>query len=185
MKTILLTLLLSLSFNVIASLKTIPDEGGWVNKDGTRTPNSDNMKSINGFGGWLVVTPDKNWAQKWETPTENTPYFSEANEVKYGEELTILPFFINPKVDSAGEINIYCHIKITKPTGKVSIDQDNIPCANGKLHGDPGNIRLTTTVVKYIGEDKDPPGTWVVEFTISNNNRNISIPLKTEFTLIK
>jgi len=185
MKNLLLLIFISLPFTTLANLETRPDEGGWVNKDGTRVANSGNMKSINGFGGWLVVTPDKDWVQKWETPTENIPYLSEANEVKYGEELTILPFFINPKVNSVGEINIFCHIKITKPTGKTSIDQGNIPCANGKLHGDPRNIRLTTTVVKYIGEDKDPPGTWVVEFTITDNNKNISIPLKTKFTLIK
>lgn len=185
MKTILLTLFLSISFNALASLETTPYEGGWVNKDGTRAPNSDSMKSLNGFGGWLVVTPDKDWLKKWQTPTENIPYFSEANEVKYAEELTILPFFINPKVNSDGEINIICQIKITKPTGETSIDQANIPCANGKLQGKPGNIRLTTTIVKYIGDDNDPAGTWLVEFTISDNNRNISIPLKTKFTLIK
>ena len=185
MKIILFTLFLGLSLNAIANIETRPDEGGWINKDSTRAPNSDSMKSINGFGGWLVVTPDKDWAQKWETPTENIPYFSEANEVKYGEELTILPFFINPKADSAGEINIFCHIKITKPTGKASIDQGNIPCANSKLYGDPRNIRLTTTIIKYIGENNDPSGTWLVEFTIFDKNRNTSIPLKTQFTLIK
>lgn len=185
MKNLLLLITLSFPIITLANLETRPDEGGWVNKDGTRVDNSDNMKSINGFGGWLVVTPDKDWVQKWETPTENIPYFSEASEVNYGEELTILPFFINPKVNSSGEINIYCHIKITKPTGIASIDQGNIPCATGKLQGAPRNIRLTTTVIKYIGEAKDPPGTWTVEFTITDNNRNISVPLMTKFTLIK
>ncbi len=143
------------------------------------------MKSIDGFGGWLVVTPDKDWVKKWETPTENIPNFSEADKVKYGEELTILPFFINPKVNPAGKINIICSIKITRPTGTISINQQDIPCATGKLNGDPKNVYLTKTVIKFIGEKNDPPGTWVVEFIISDKNRDISVPLKTEFTLIK
>jgi len=75
MKNIIFIVFLSLSLNAFGNLETRPDAGGWVSKDGTRVPNSDNMKSINGFGGWLVVTPDKDWAQKWETPTENIPYF--------------------------------------------------------------------------------------------------------------
>jgi len=185
MKNLLLLIFLNFPPNALANLGTRPDEGGWVNKDGTSVANTDNMKSIRGFGGWLVVTPDKDWSQKWETPTENIPYFSEANEVNYGEELTILPFFINPEVNSSGEISIICHIIITDPTGMAPIDQDNIPCAVGKLHGDPRNIRLTTTVIKFIGEANDPPGTWSVVVTITDKNRNISIPLKTRFTLIK
>ena len=185
MKYIILFILILSPISTLASLETRPDEGGWVDKDGNRVPNQDNIKSINGFGGWLVVTPDKDWVQKWETPTESIPRFSEATEVKYGEELTILPFFINPKVDSSGNIDIFCHIKITRPDNTVSIDQDNIPCANGKLHGDPENIRLTQTVIKYVGEKSDPPGIWLVEFTIFDKNRNTVIPLKTRFSLIK
>ena len=34
------------------------DEGGWVDRNGNPVPNSDDMKSAGGFGGWLVVTPD-------------------------------------------------------------------------------------------------------------------------------
>lgn len=184
MNKLLFTLLLFPLIS-LASYETKQDEGGWVAKDGTRIPNSDNQKSINGFGGYLVVTPDEDWAEKWNTPVLNIPYFSETKEVHYGEKLTILPFYINPKADQSGNISIYCNIRITKPTGKTSIDQNNIPCAVEKLNGDPRNVRLTQTVIHYIGEEKDPAGQWIVELTIIDKNRNISVPLKTTFTLVQ
>ena len=52
------------------------EEGGWRDKDGNPVPNTDSMNSIDGFGGWLIVTPDKDWEEKWNTPSEDIPHFS-------------------------------------------------------------------------------------------------------------
>jgi len=185
MKHILTIIILGLSFSAIASLETRPDPGGWVSRDGSRVPNRDNMKSVNGFGGWLVVTPDKDWEQKWETPPENIPHFSEASEVSYGEQLTILTFYINPKLNDAGEFNLSCDIKVTRPDGSFSINAKDYDCGSGKLMGNPRNIRLAPTVIKYIGESGDLPGKWIVEVNIIDNIRRTKIPLKTSFNLGK
>ena len=99
------------------------DDFHWLMDDGTKAPDRENQKSISGFGGWLLVTPDKDWEQKWNTPFENVPYFSEAENVKLGEELTILPFFANPKLDEISNFEILCDIKVEKPDGTFSIDE--------------------------------------------------------------
>ena len=134
-----LTILVFLSvFNLAnAGYESETNQGGWVYKDGTSVPNSDSMKSIKGFGGWLVVTPDADWEEKWNTPPDTTPNFTVASEVNYGEELTILPFYINPKLNSRGEANVLCDIKITRPDGSNAIDVKDIECASGKLQGNP------------------------------------------------
>ena len=59
------------------------ETGVWVFVDGRSVPNSDTIKSINGFGGSLVVTPDPDWEEKWNTSPETVPHFSEAAEVSY------------------------------------------------------------------------------------------------------
>jgi len=179
MKHILFLLLIALSYPLHA------EEGGWATRDGKVASNTDSMKSINGFGGWLVVTPDPDWEKKWNTPPDSAPYFSEAKDVKYGQVITILPFFINPKTNNSGEILILCDIKVTRPDGSHSINAKGIKCASGKLQGNPRNIRLTSTVIKYIGEDGDLPGIWKIEVNITDNIRNVSIPLKTQFNLVK
>lgn len=185
MKYSVITFILLLSFNTNATLEPVSDQGGWVNRDGKRVPNTDNMKSIRGFGGWLVVTPDVDWEAKWYTSPETTPNFTEATTVKYGETLTILPFYINPGLNSSGEASVLCNIKVIRPDGSDSINAKDIKCVSGKLHGDPGNIRLTSTVIKYVGEEGDLPGIWHVEFELTDTVRKVTLPLKTRFKLVK
>ena len=63
---ILHILLLMLSTASYANYEANVSSEGWITKDGQPVPNTDNMKTIKGFGGWLIVTPDKNWSEKWE-----------------------------------------------------------------------------------------------------------------------
>jgi len=157
----------------------------WRTGDGSKAPNTKNQKSISGFGGWLLVTPDKDWEAKWNTPREYIPHFSEADEVELGEELTILPFFANPKLDESRNYSIFCDIKIVRPDGRLSIDEIDIPCAQGALDTDPMSIFLTQTVIKYVGEAGDPYGEWTVYFNMKDALRGIEIPLETSFKLVK
>ena len=177
MKSLLVFLLMTLALDAHA------ETGGWVTRDGKPVPNSDAMKSINGFGGWLVVTPDQDWEEKWNTSPETIPNFSEAKDVSYGEKLTILAFYINPKINASGELGVICDIKVTRPDGSSSANAKGVKCAAGKLQGNPRNIRLTSAVIKYIGEKGDPPGEWIVEVTLTDKVRGTAIPLKTHFNL--
>jgi hypothetical protein len=171
------------SIAMALSLAAQAETGSWVSKDGRPVPNSDSMKSINGFGGSLLVTPDPDWEEKWNSSPETVPYFSEAKDVSYGEQLTILVFFINPKTDSYGAVNVRCDIKVTRPDGSTSVDERDVQCADGKLQGNPRNVRLTSAVIKYVGEEGDPPGKWVVEVSLTDQVRETAVPLKTQFTL--
>jgi len=180
MRNILVFLCLSFSASALCS-----DEFHWLMADGSIAPERENQKSISGFGGWLLVTPDKDWEQKWNTPYENVPHFSEAEDVKIGEELTILPFFANPKLSTTANFEILCDIKVQKPDGTFSINEIDIPCARGELHQDPRSIFLTQTVIKYIGEKGDPFGTWTVYFEMKDSIRGVSVPLKTSFNLVQ
>lgn len=157
---------------------------GWVTEDGQPIPNSDQVKSINGFGGWLVVTPDADWEAKWNTSPETIPRFTEAKDVSFGEALTILAFYINPKTNDSGEVDVRCGIKVTRPDGTSSVDEADIPCASGKLQGDPGYVRLSSAVVQFVGEEGDPPGEWVVEVSLTDKVRGTTLPLRARFRLL-
>ena len=154
-----------------------------MTRDGKPVPNSDAMKSINGFGGWLVVTPDLDWEAKWNTSPETIPSFSEAKDVSYGEALTILTFYINPKTNATGQLEVFCDIKVTRPDGSSSVNANGVQCAAGKLQGAAHNIRLSSAVIKYVGERSDPPGEWIVEVKLTDKVRGTTIPLKTRFNL--
>jgi len=160
---------------------------GWRDQNGDPIPNTDFMKTINGFGGWLVVTPDQDWDKKWNTPAENIPHFKEAKEVHYGQELTILIFFTNPKLDEKNKINIVCDIKVVRPDETFSANTKDVSCANWEAQ--PGqykySIQLAQTVIRYVGEKKDPPGIWRVIINLKDINSGIEVPLQTEFHLVK
>lgn len=177
MKNIITVFLLTLS--LVAHAET----GGWVNETRKPVPNSDAMKSMEGFGGWLVVTPDSDWENKWNNSPETIPKISSAKDVSYGDNLTILIFYINPKTNASGEIDIRCDLKGTRPDGSISVNAKGIQCAAGKLQGAQQNIRLSSVVIDYIGEDGDPPGEWIIEATLTDQIRKTSIPLKTHFVL--
>ena len=185
MKIIRIFLILIISTSSYANYEANVSYEGWVTKDGKPVPNTDNMKSIKGFGGWLIITPDKNWAEKWETPSDTTPYFSEAQTVEYGEQLTILTFYINPLKDKSGHVNIVCGIKITRPNKTTSIDNQNIQCINGEFKGNPRSVYLSPVVIKYSGDAGDPTGDWLVEVVLTDKNRGARVELKSKFTLTK
>ncbi len=165
------------------ALPVYGSELGWVDSYGNVLKNTESQKWINGFGGWLIVTSDQNWREKWNTPEIGTPVFTEAKYVELGEKITILTLFKNPQVDINNHINLTCDIKITKPDGTVSYEKNDIGCAAEELVGSRENVRLSHVIIDYIGELGDPYGLWVVEVTLNDNNANVSIPLKNSFEL--
>ncbi len=168
----------------ILSVALASDEGGWVDRSGNPVPNSDEMKSIGGFGGWLVVTPDPDWEKEWYTPSEHSPNFVTVDKVKVGEVLAILPLFVNPKPDAGGIVRIQCDIRIIRPNQTISLDEKNLDCFTYKLTRDPRSVWLSAIIPKYVGEAADPKGNWQVELILRDMVRKVEVPLKTSFTLI-
>jgi hypothetical protein len=170
---------------LFSTLALADDDFSWLLEDGSPAPSTDSQKSIGGFGAWLLVTPDKDWEAKWNTPAEHVPYFSSADEVRIGDDLTILPFFANPKLNDEAYFEIVCDIRVERPDGTMSLDQSNIPCANGIITVDPKTIFLSQMVVKYIGEEGDPFGKWTVYVDFTDTLRGVTVPLKASFNLIE
>jgi hypothetical protein len=156
---------------------------GWRDSSGQVVPDSQDQKVVNGFGAFVIVTSDQDWEEKWSTPSDSTPGFTTADEVPFGKKLTILVFFANPKPDAKGDIRITCDLKVTRPDGSTSISQKGVDCASGALTGPPENLRLTQMVAEFIGEAGDPPGQWVVEVIVRDENADATVPLRTGFVL--
>ena len=55
---------------------------GWKDQHGKPVPETEARRSLNGFGGWLLVTPDLDWREKWDTPPDTAPHFREAKSVR-------------------------------------------------------------------------------------------------------
>src|SRR5262245_12239245 len=175
--------LLAAAFLLIPVLVSAGDVA-WLGPDRKKWPDTEFRKTKNDFAAMLLVTPDIDWRQKWTTPPDTIPRFREAKSVKVGEELVILTFFVNPKTDENRTARVRCSIKVTRPNKTLSINERGLPCFEGELKGDPNNIRLAPTVIKFVAETTDPPGEWIVDVEVEDVRRSTTLPLRTRFTLL-
>ncbi|XHS77822.1 hypothetical protein ACFJGW_19210 [Burkholderiaceae bacterium UC74_6] len=149
----------------------------------TESPSeSSNQKSIDGFSGLVLVTPDADWEAKWNAPPETRPEFRTVSTIHRGETIFVLTFFSNPKLDAESLADISCGIEITRPDGTVSAHQDEVPCFKAKLTN-PRSIYRTGAVIKFVGDPGDPVGVWRFKLTVRDRVRNVVLPLSTEVTL--
>jgi len=155
----------------------------WRDAKGNPAPDTEFRRSKNGFGGWLLVTPDTDWQKKWETSPEIIPHFNGSDTVERGKQLFILTFFSNPKTDSNGTADVTCDIDVTRPNGTSSVHQVDAICFRGKLEGDASNVRLSAPILSFTGEPNDPAGKWTVRVILKDNQRQVALPLTTSFTL--
>jgi len=170
------TVAVLLSFNVLA-------QEGWEDENGRLAPNTDHRRVVSGFGGWLVVTADADWREKWETPQAVIPRFNEARAVARGGKLSILTFFTNPALDGSRHANVTCDIDVLRPDGSFSVREVGVKCYTGPIPGDSRNVYLSKPVLVFVAEANDPLGEWLVHVTLIDNVRHISLPLKTSFAL--
>jgi hypothetical protein len=167
----------------ILSATTFAADIGGRNGDGGQSPNADAKKSARGFGGLLVVTPDKNWEEKWNTPEETTPRFITSKRVRVGETLTILIFFNNAILSPQGGVQVLCDIQLVRPDKTISVDAKKVDCFTGPIQGDPVNVRLAKPRLGFKGESSDVLGAYTVHVTLYDNIASIAVPLEATFTL--
>lgn len=158
-------------------------QSGWRDMNGTPLPESDTIKSRQGFSASLIITPDKNWQEKWNTPPETVPSFRTATEVSEGGELFILTFLSNPQLDADGFTDVSCDFQVQRPDGSMSADERGLPCFKVPLKADPRHVYLSTASMKFVAEPSDLRGVWRVTVVVTDLHRQVSIPLQTSFTL--
>ena len=172
-----------LALGLAISAASVGQGGFWKDRQGNPAQETEARRSLNGLGGWLLVTSDADWREKWETPSTTVPNFKEVKTIGRGEKAFVLAFFANPKLTSEGRADMTCDLDVTRPDGTSSIHQTDVVCFRGTIKGSPYNMYLSAPVIGFVGEASDPAGSWVVRVSLKDNVRNMVLPLKTSFTL--
>jgi hypothetical protein len=170
---------------VVTTSAAISAEGPsfWLDSEGKPAADTPDRRSVGSFGGWLLVTSDQDWREKWNTPREETPKFTVTSSPRRGQKIFVLIFFGNPKLDVNRAANVTCDIRLTGPNDTVPVDVRNIDCFKGTISIDPKSIFVSAPVIEFVGEPADPLGQRVVEVVVRDNNAKVEIPLRTEFEL--
>lgn len=160
-----------------------PASAQWINRQGEPLPETPAAKSVEGFGGVLVTTADKDWKEKWNTPAEDTPHFSEANEISLGGTVTTLILFSNPLLDTERHADVTCDLQVIRPDGSFSMDIQDTECYQGLLSADPAHVYLAKPSLVFLAETGDPPGVWTIKVTLRDNLRGVGMKLEKQVTL--
>lgn len=155
----------------------------WLDAQGQPATESDSSRSIDGFSGMLIVTPDKDWAEKWNTPPETAPHFSTAKEVTNGNTLFMLTFFAGPGRDSTGRTDVRCDFSLLRPDGSKSIEQTDALCFQFELGEDPTSVFMAPAVIGFLAEGADQRGTWTFHMILKDKVRGVDLPLKASFVV--
>jgi hypothetical protein len=156
---------------------------GWRDATKQPVPNAEFRKSVDGFGGWLLVTSDADWKAKWDTPSDTVPHFTEATHVARGKQVFVLIFFANPLLDQNQMGDVSCDIELVRPDGTTSMHQTDETCFKGTLRESPKHLFLAAPVIGFTGDPGDPAGAWVVHVSLKDNVRHAVVPLRTSFVL--
>lgn len=145
-------------------------------------PPAGNIKTVAGFTGMLIVTPDKDWVTKWNTSPESIPYVASGSTVKKGGGLFVLTMFSNPQLDASGAASVSMDIDVIRPDGASSSHAENAVCVQGKV--DVRSLYRCLQVIEFTNEPTDPVGKWSVRILLKDDVRKVSIPLSMEFVVV-
>ncbi len=181
MKHVITTIVLA-SFIALSGLAA-EQEFFWRDERGQPMPDTEARKSERGFGGWLLITAEKDWQAKW-AGERATPVFKRATSLRFGETVEALIFIGNPLPNGKGIVDVRCDFRVTQPDGRISMNERNVTCLEGPLVGDPFHIRLAKRTLELEGEPGDPAGTWVFEVTLRDVERGTALKLRETVELV-
>jgi hypothetical protein len=144
---------------------------------------TDSTKTVNGFSGMVLVTPDTDWRSKWETPSSTVPAFNTVTTIQKGTQIFILTLLGNPPMDDQGIAEVTCDMDIVRPDGTPALHEEDTPCLRGPVHTSPPQLYLAAHVLTFVGDPDDPTGKWTVRITLNDKVKKTVIPLKTSFIL--
>lgn len=157
---------------------------GWHDRHGSPIPETSSTKSVEGFAGMLMVTPDADWQEKWNTPAEAVPHFAEASEVRLGGKLQILIFFSNPQLDADRLADVTCDLEVIRPDGSKGVDEQDVECYQGPMPNEPAHLYMAKPSLQFIAEAGDLPGEWTMRVTLRDNHRGVGMILEKKVILV-
>ncbi|MDM0043289.1 hypothetical protein QTH91_02225 [Variovorax dokdonensis] len=158
------------------------DQTFWKDAQGRPVPDADNRKSSNGFGAWLLFTPDADWKERWEKPANGVASLNEANEVSRGKKLFALILVGNPALNEQ-QADVGCALELTRPDGQVVLRQSDLACLRGPVSGGARSLYMSAPVIAFEARPDEPAGTWTMRALVRDKLRGAQVLLRNQFIL--
>ena len=151
------------------------------NRGGERVADTADRKSVNDFGGHLIIVENpKAFIEEWQKP--ETPNINTVTDVKRGELIGAFVLFVGCKPDAQRICNSEVDYSVYKPDGTLYAERKNQPLWKEEAPLAP-NIQLSRAILGIRMEKNDPSGEYRVKAKVSDLNADISFELETTFRL--
>jgi hypothetical protein len=150
-------------------------------QNGERAVDAPDHKSVNGFGGHLIIVENpREFIQEWLKP--ETPNIKPASDVKRDESIGAFVLFAGCKGDAQGACNSEVDYAIYKPDGSLLVERKEQPLWKEQAPPAPNSQLGRAILALQLGDD-EPAGEYTVKAKISDLNADISFELETKFRL--
>ena len=146
-----------------------------------RVGDAPDRKSVNGFGGHLIVVENpREFIEEWLKP--ETPKIKTATNVKRGNLFGAFVLFAGCKPDAQGVCNSEVDYMIYKPDGSLYAERKGQPLWK-EAAPPPPIIQLSRAILGFRMEKDDPAGEYRVKAKVFDLNADVSFELETKFRL--
>jgi len=177
--------LIKLTLIVIALLLTSISNAGWVDKQGNKIPDSDNMKSAGDLIAQLVITDNEAEVLKnWGTPSESV-FFPTADKIERNKIITAFVVFGGCTVDANGNCDLKMQITVYQPDGTVYSKLPIMEVWSGKPVPPNRSLGLSVDYMRIIIEPGEQLGRYKVDTKVIDKISGKSMVLTSQFTAVE
>lgn len=131
------------------------------------------IKASRELAAMVIVSPDDEWVQKWNTP--QAPRIQRLREVKVDQKVTVAVLLSGLRAVK-GQIRYRVAAQILDPTGKAIFDRPDF--SSGSSKAPAGNaFVLVNPTFDFAAENSDPRGVYRFRAVVTDLNR----PKNTKF----
>lgn len=168
----------------LAAALPLIGQAAWLDAQGKRLPDTPSMKASGDFAVQLVLTPDeKAFREAWNAATNEPPRLVTTDKASVGATLGGMLIFTGCAPGPARNCDVTAEFTLQQPNGT------RIPAGRGPVWlaqaPQPRIFLLGQVNVAIAMNKEDPPGTYQLQATVTDNVAKRTLQLTTTFELAK
>lgn len=149
----------------ITILLQVPALAQW-REGGEVVPDSDESRSVDGFGAMLLITDDPDaFFEAWNRPPspDYKPKIETTDKARRGDTVVGVVIFSGCMPNADGNCTSSVEFKVFRPDGSVYADLEKSELWTDKPVLPPNTLQVGVTTLGFIVEPDDPFGVYRVE----------------------
>lgn len=134
-------------------------------------------KSSGRFKVVALLTTDKNYWQKWDTPRRNVPRFNIPTVIAPGEKTRLIILVSNPKL-SGGSMKLTCDADASWQGGRVEPDVPEMPCIGSVANPLKDHFVMMDYSMVLSARDGELPVNFKLNVKVTDKNAGRTVRLR-------